>query len=104
MAAPVIRWATTPSDGSVGAAIDLGVNCDTVKVLNRDAAVDIWVCLDGKGGPAADGIPTVEGNDTELVPAGCERTLASPGGSNTTIKVRAGANSAVKFGVRGTPQ
>lgn len=105
MAAPVIRHWVTPADGTATPVKDLGVNCDTVRILNRDTTgIDLFVCIDGVGGPGANGVPTVEGNDCEIVPSGCERTLASPGGASTTVRAIATANAAVKFSVRGNPQ
>lgn len=52
--------------------IDLAADAGYVEVLaraNTGAQAPIYFCVDGVGGPAGDGVPTIAGKDTFVVPA-----------------------------------
>lgn len=57
-------------------------NYSVVEVINRDGAADIFFKID------SDTDPTVEGNDTYVLPASrCSLELTSQAKTNTTVKL-----------------
>lgn len=49
--------------------VTLGGDFRQVEVVNRDGADALYFTVDELGGPSSDGVPTVAGNNTYVVPA-----------------------------------
>lgn len=73
-----------------------------VEVVNVDGADEIYFTVDGVGGPRKDGVPTVGGEDTELVPAsvGAALMVLSSSSAGGTV-VRLISATATEYFVRG---
>lgn len=73
--------------------IDIDADVGYVEVLARVNAsgiqYPIYFCVDGVGGPAGDGVPTVNGKDTYVVPAlaGAAVRVRSRKTSSTVVKL-----------------
>lgn len=72
-----------------------------VEVMNRDGAGLIYFCVDDQGGPAGDGVPTVGGKDTYVVPASLGAALRVPSRVHGSCKVRLKTSVAVAYSVTG---
>lgn len=70
-----------------------------VEVVNRGSTDSIYFCIDGRGGPSADGVPTVGGNDTDVVPPGQVLSVRSDKEGVTVVKLI--STGAMSYSVKG---
>lgn len=85
--------ATHQTAGTGVDEIDLSADFGYVEVIARanpgGTQYPIYVCVDGVGGPAGDGVPTVAGKDTYLVTAtvGGKARIRSRSTTATVVKL-----------------
>lgn len=94
MATYACAIATHQTAGTGVDEIDLAADAGYVEVLARAnptpaSQAPIFFCVDGQGGPAGDGVPTVGGVDTFVVPAavGAAVRVRSRKTSATVVKL-----------------
>lgn len=105
MAVYTANIATHQTAGSAVDEIDLAADFGYVEVVERvnpgGTQYPIYVCVDGIGGPAGDGIPTIAGADTYVVPAGIGAKVRVRSRSTAATKVKLITTSGQPYSVIG---
>jgi hypothetical protein len=81
--------------------VTLALDFPYVEVVNVSGTDAIYVCVDGVGGPAGDGVPTVAGNDTYVVAKGIGASLRVPSPTKAGSVVKLISTLATGYAVQG---